>query len=101
MRAAPDLSEPQAFKIFSLHVMVYRTATFRQIFYKKLNQIQVFDFDINGQSGSDTFLPLPASEKLPIFTKNCRFHIPGTCLSRQRFCPANDTKLLVSRKTGI
>ena len=97
MRAAPDLSEPQAFKIFSLHVMVYRTATFRQIFYKKLNQIQVFDLDISGQSGSDTFLPLPASA----FTKNCRFHIPGTCLSRQRFCPANDTQLLVSRKTGI
>ena len=41
--AALDLGEPQAFKIVSEQIMVYRTFTFCRIFYKKLYYIQVFD----------------------------------------------------------
>ena len=43
MGAAPDLSEPQTFKIFSLQVIVYRTFTFCDKFYKKLYRTQHFD----------------------------------------------------------
>ena len=78
--AAPELSEPQAFKNVSLQMMVDKTSTFCHIFYKKLHHNQIFDVRYDWQSGnvSDTLLPLPASA----FTKICRFHrfqlhIPG------------------------
>ena len=34
--AAPDVSEPQAFKIFSVQMTVYKTFTFCCIFHKKI-----------------------------------------------------------------
>ena len=41
--AAPDLSEPQAFKNASLQMMIDKTLTFCRIFYKKLQHNQSFD----------------------------------------------------------
>ena len=40
--AAPDLSEPQAFKNVSLQV-IDKTFIFRRIFYKKLHHNEGFD----------------------------------------------------------
>ena len=72
MGAAPDLSEPQAFKNVSLQMMMEKTFTFRSIFHKNLHRIQVFDVRYEWQSGSrsGTLLPLPASTS----TQICRFH---------------------------
>ena len=41
MGAAPDLSDA------SLQMMIYKTFSFRRIFYKKLNHIQVFEVVMN------------------------------------------------------
>ena len=70
--AAPDLSEPQAFKNVSLQMVIDKRFTFRGIFLKKMHHIQFLTFDMNGQKGSEigTVLPLPAS----VSTKICRFH---------------------------
>ena len=59
--AAPDLSEPQAFKNVSLQMMTDKTFTFRRIFHKNLHHIQVFDarYEWQSGSGSGTLLPLP------------------------------------------
>ena len=72
--AAPDLSEPQAFKNVSLLLMIDKTFTFHRKFHKNLHHIQVFDVRYEWQSGSGSGifftasrfrlhknLPLPAS----------------------------------------
>ena len=59
MGAAPDLSEPQAFKNGPLLMMIDKTSTFR-IFHKNLHHIQVFDVRYKWQNESDTLLLLPA-----------------------------------------
>ena len=41
--AAPDLSDPQAFKNVSLQMMIDKTFTFRRIFHKNLHHNQGFD----------------------------------------------------------
>ena len=41
--AAPDLSEPQAFKNVSLQMMIDQTFTCCRTLHKKLHHIQVFD----------------------------------------------------------
>ena len=41
--AASGLSEPQAFKIFSLLMMIDQIISFYQILFKTLYHIQVFD----------------------------------------------------------
>ena len=41
--AAPDLSEPQAFKNVSLQIMINKTPTFRRVFHKNLHHLHFFD----------------------------------------------------------
>ena len=84
--AAPHLSEPQAFKIVSLQIMIEKTSTFRRIFHKNFHHIQVFDVRYEWQSGSGTFLPLSASAKI------CRFHIPGYNIQMLHFTPEKHRK---------
>ena len=84
----PDLSEPQAFKIVPLQMMVDKTFTFGRIFHKNLLHIQAFGVRYKWQSGSGTLLPLPASASA--FTKIFRFHrfcfhIPGYKLPNAAF----------------
>ena len=43
VRAAPDISEPQALKVVSVQMTVYKTFIFCCVFHKKLYHIQVFD----------------------------------------------------------
>ena len=81
--AALDLSEPQAFKNVSLQMMIDQTIIFfRRTFFKKLHLIQFFTFDINGQSGSHTLLPLPQKFAAST-TSTSTIHIPGSKLMIQ------------------
>ena len=64
MGAAPDLSDA------SLQMMIYKTFSFRRIFYKKLNHIQVFEVVMNIKWKGKRY-PLTASsyrfhENLPL-----------------------------------
>ena len=77
MEAIPDLSQLQAFKNVSLQMMIDQTFTFRRVFLKK---IQVLTFYVNGQSGSGTLLPLPASASTK-FAASIAFASASTSLS--------------------
>ena len=55
-------------------MMIDKTFTFRRLFYKKLHYIQVFDFDMNGQSGSGTLLQLPASASTSLLLTKDALH---------------------------
>ena len=76
MGAAPDLSEPQAFKNVSLRNGGVRNIHFSwYISRKNCTTVKLLTFDMIGQSGSGrgTLLPPPASASTS--TKICRFRI--------------------------
>ena len=68
--ADPNLSEPQAFKtVFFLHVILWiKHSLFVVYFTKNCTTFKFSTFDMNGQSGSGTLLPLPPLRKFAVST---------------------------------
>ena len=67
-------------------MMVDQILTFRRIFFKKLQYIQLFTFDMKGQggSGSGTLLQLPLPRKFVAYpASSFHFHTPGLKAFRQ------------------
>ena len=62
--AAPDLCEPQVFKMFLCKWWAVRLSLLVIYFTKNCTTPKFLTFNMNGQSGSATLLPFPASASL-------------------------------------